>query len=127
MLHYADVGVDTAARYADGWKHEAERAVRDLLKYESEDFTRYDIRIEQQPAAIGILRTIENYQPDLVVMGTRGGGRLRRALVGSVANRVLHEITCDVLIVPEGSVGMPHSKSVLGKRVQAHRGREAKP
>jgi nucleotide-binding universal stress UspA family protein len=126
MLHYADVGMDTAARYANSWKREAGRAIRDLLKYESADFSRYDILIEQQPAAVGILRAIEHYQPDLLVMGTRGGGRFRRALVGSVANRVLHETTCDALIVPEGSFGMPYSRNVLGKRVQVHESRAAK-
>jgi len=126
MLHYADVGMDAAARYASGWKREAGRAVRDLLKYESEDFARYDIRIEQQPAAVGILREMGQFEPDLLVMGTSGGGPVRRALVGSVANRVLHEIACDALIVPDGSVGMPHSKTVLGRRVQSDAARIAK-
>jgi nucleotide-binding universal stress UspA family protein len=116
MLHYADVGVDTTARYARSWRREARRAVRDLLEYESVDFGRYDILIEQQPAAVGILRAIGHYRPDLLVMGTAGGGRLRRALVGSVANRVLHEAECDALIVPDGSFGAPQSRSVLGER-----------
>jgi hypothetical protein len=116
MLHYADVGMDSAVRYADGWRREAKRAVRDLLKYESAHFARYDIHIEQQPAAVGIARAIERYAPDLLVMGTHGGGRLRRALVGSVANRVLHETSCDTLIVPEGSFGTSRSKSVFGAR-----------
>jgi len=116
MLYYAGVGVDSVVRYAGSWRREAKRAVRDLLKYESAQFARYDVHIEQQPAAAGILRTIERYQPDLLVMGTHGGGRLRRALVGSVANRVLHESTCDVLIVPEGSFGASRSKSVFGVR-----------
>jgi nucleotide-binding universal stress UspA family protein len=113
MLHYADVGMDSAARYAHTWKREAKRAIRDLLKYESADFARYDVLIEQQPAAVGILRAIERYEPDLLVMGTRGGGRLHRALVGSVANRVLHETTCDALIVPEGSFGLARSRRLI--------------
>lgn len=116
MLHYADVGMDSAVRYANSWRREARRAVRDLLKYEGADFARYDILVEQQPAAVGILRAIKRYRPDLLVMGTAGGGRLRRALVGSVANRVLHEAACDALIVPDGSFGVPHSKTVLGER-----------
>jgi nucleotide-binding universal stress UspA family protein len=120
MLHYADVGLASAARYAISWKREARTAVRDLLKYESADFTRYDILIEQLPTAVGILHTIERYKPDLLVMGTSGGGRLRRALVGSVANRVLHEANCDALIVPEGSFGVPQSKRVLGERRALH-------
>jgi hypothetical protein len=89
-----------------------------MLKYESDDFNRYDILIAQQPAAVGILGAVERYEPDLIVMGTSGAGRLRRALVGSVANRVLHEIKCDALIVPDGSFGAARSKSVLGQRAR---------
>ena len=49
-------------------------------------------------------------------MGTHAVGRLRRALVGSIANRVLHETTCDVLIVPEGSFGVSRNKRAFGER-----------
>jgi nucleotide-binding universal stress UspA family protein len=116
MLYYAGVGIDSVGRYGEGWRREAKRAVRDLLKYESAQFARYDIHLEQQPAAVGILQAIEHYEPDLLVMGTHGGGRLRRALVGSVANRVLHKTACDVLIVPEGSFGASRSHTVFGVR-----------
>ena len=116
MLYSADIGMETVARYADNWRREARQSVRELLRFESEDAAQYEIHIEQRPAAPGILHAIEYFAPDLLVMGTRGGGRLRRALVGSVANRVLHETHCDVLIVPEGSVGAPRSKLMFGGR-----------
>lgn len=116
MLHHADVGMDSVARYADDWQREARSAVRDLLRYESANSARYDIHIEQQPAAAGILQAIGRNSPDLLVMGTHGGGRLRRALVGSVANRIIHDTSCDVLIVPEGCFGASRSKLVFGAR-----------
>ncbi|MBN7773258.1 universal stress protein [Clostridium aminobutyricum] len=37
---------------------------------------------------------------DLIVMGYRGLGTVKRALMGSVATHVLHETTCPVTIVP---------------------------
>lgn len=114
MLYSADVGLKAGARYATNWKHEANRTLRELLSYESDNASRYDIHIEQEPAAPGILQAVEHLSPDLLVMGTRGGGRLRRALVGSVANRVLHETGCDVLIVPDGSVGESRSRMEFG-------------
>src|SRR5690349_8270786 len=104
-LYSADVGPETVARYAENWNRDAKRVVRELIDHESNDASRYVIHIEQKPAAPGILQAIEHSSADLLVMGTRGGGRLRRALVGSVANRVLHEAECDVLIVPDGSNG----------------------
>jgi len=124
MLYSADVAPETVGRYAENWKRDANQAVRELLNLESDDASRYAIHIEQKPAAPGILQAIEHFSPDLLVMGTRGGGRLRRALVGSVANRVLHETDCDVLIVPEGSVGRTRSKVEFGGR-RSPRGIEA--
>jgi universal stress protein E len=114
MLDYAGVGVDAMARYAEGWQREAVRAVRGLVRSESVDLDRYDIAVEHGPPAPAILRAIGSYEPDLIVMGTRGQGRLRRAFLGSVANRVLHELACDALIVPEGSFGAPGHKDLRG-------------
>jgi universal stress protein E len=79
------------------------RAVRNLLERERSYFGGFEIRLEQGEPAGAILHAVGEYQPDLLVMGTRGMGRLRRAMSTSVANRVLQEIERDVLIVPEGS------------------------
>jgi len=117
-LDYAGVSVDAIARYAEGWEREAERIIRGLVQTESVDPERYDINIDHGHPASAILRAIESYEPDLIVMGTRGRGRLRRAFLGSVANRVLHELSCDALIVPEGA-------SVMAGRKVLPRGRSA--
>ncbi|MES1171714.1 MAG: universal stress protein [Bacteroidota bacterium] len=37
---------------------------------------------------------------DLIVMGSHGRSGLRRALLGSVAEQVLHKVKCPVLVVP---------------------------
>jgi nucleotide-binding universal stress UspA family protein len=124
ILDYAGVGVDAITRYATDWKREATRAVRGLLRSESDELERYEIAIEEGQPASAILRAVEGYKPDLIVMGTRGRGRLRRALLGSVANRVLHELSCDALIVPEGSFDAPRSKDARSARLPSHRGRE---
>jgi universal stress protein E len=87
-----------------GWVRNAETAVRDLLKRHTRDFTRYNIVLQQNRAPAGIMEAAERIRPDLIVMGTRGHGRFRRALLGSVANEVLPAATCDVLIVPDGSL-----------------------
>jgi len=114
MMYSSDVGTETIARYAENWRRDAHQTVRELLNYESNDAARYYVHVEPKLATPGILKAIEYFSPDLLVMGTRGGSRLRRALVGSVANRILHETSCDVLIVPEGSFGASRSKVMFG-------------
>jgi nucleotide-binding universal stress UspA family protein len=103
ILDYAGVGAEATTRYAMGWKREALQGIHGLLRSERANLGRYEIVIEEGQPAAAILGAIERYEPDLIVMGTRGRGRLRRALLGSVANRVLHELSCDALIVPDGS------------------------
>jgi nucleotide-binding universal stress UspA family protein len=48
-----------------------------------------------------ILAAIERLGVQLVVMGRRGEGRLRRAILGSVVDGVLRDAPCPVVIVPE--------------------------
>jgi nucleotide-binding universal stress UspA family protein len=114
MLQLMDPRLDSIDQYGVDWTREAHQAISELLEYESANSARYDIRIERQPAASGILHAIDRCAPDLLVMGTRGAGRLRRALGGSIANRVLRETRCDVLNVPEGSFGSSRSKMEFG-------------
>jgi nucleotide-binding universal stress UspA family protein len=39
----------------------------------------------------------------LLVMGSRGYGPARRALLGSVSAGVVHDIACPVMVVPRGA------------------------
>jgi nucleotide-binding universal stress UspA family protein len=75
-------------------------AMRDLLEQESADPRRYELVLTQGDPLPTILSAIGKRQPDLLVMGTRGDGRMRRAVLGSVANQLLKAAPCDILIVP---------------------------
>ena len=100
-LHYG-FGPDSITTCSIVEKSEAEGAVRNMLECESDASARYEILIEQSCIPTTVVRAIDQYQPDLLVMGTRGRGRVHGALFGSVANRILREVACDTLIVPEG-------------------------
>jgi len=50
-----------------------------------------------------ILAVAERVGADLVVMGRRDGGSLRRAVLGSVVDGVLRASRCPVLVVPEAA------------------------
>ena len=53
------------------------------------------------PAAFEIVRRAEERGADLLVVGSHGRGAIRRFLLGSVAERVLREAGCPVMIVPD--------------------------
>jgi nucleotide-binding universal stress UspA family protein len=50
--------------------------------------------------ASAILRYVEEVEADLVVLGTRGFGAIRRALIGSVASTIARSAPCPILLVP---------------------------
>lgn len=103
MLRSAGVGTEEVISYVNHSRREAAAEIRDLLKRTSADHTRYGVVIGDSHPARAIRRAVEMYQPDLLVMGTNGG-RVRRALIGSVASQVMDAADCDVLVVPRGSV-----------------------
>jgi len=49
-----------------------------------------------------ILLVTEREKPDLLVMGSRGLSGFERAMLGSVSLKVLHHVTCDMMIVRNG-------------------------
>jgi universal stress protein E len=100
MLNLASVTSEHVASYGRAWRLEKTREIRNLLELETGNPDRFSIHIEHAGAVRGILNAVETFRPDLVVMGTRGGGRLHRAVLGSVANRVVQNVACDVMVVP---------------------------
>jgi nucleotide-binding universal stress UspA family protein len=63
------------------------------------------------PAA-EIVEHAKRHSADMIVVGTHGHGAVARFILGSVADRVLHEATCPVLVTKahKGKVTKPKSK-----------------
>jgi nucleotide-binding universal stress UspA family protein len=55
-----------------------------------------DLLVEPGDPATVIAATAQKVGADLIMMGTHGGGFLRRFLLGSVAGKVLHDTDCAV-------------------------------
>jgi universal stress protein E len=103
MMTSAGMAADVVSRYSEAWREEAEVALRARLMLASEDFARYELRVENGTPSEVIQNVVRRVRPDLLVLGTRGRDRLGRALLGSVANRVMATARCDVLVVPDRS------------------------
>ena len=59
----------------------------------------YEREVAKGAPAHTLVDILENYGCDLVVMGARGQGTLRSALLGSVSHEVLHAAGVPVMIV----------------------------
>jgi nucleotide-binding universal stress UspA family protein len=62
-------------------------------------FARRDVIVAEGRAAEQLVATVRQSQIDLVVLGTRGGGSVKRLLLGSTSEQVLSSAPCSVLIV----------------------------
>ena len=47
-----------------------------------------------------LLEYAERVAAEVMVIGRRGAGLIERIMLGSVANRVVHDAECPVLLVP---------------------------
>ena len=63
----------------------------------------YEIEVASGDPAHTLIDILENFGCDMVVMGARGQGMLRSALLGSVSHEVLHAAQVPVLIVKQAA------------------------
>src|SRR3954464_10584892 len=97
MAYFGAVGeaVATAARGAEA---EAERIVRRACEQVPDDVS-VVTALTEDPIGPAIVRKIREGGHDLVVMGSRGRGAVRSALLGSVSHYVLNHSPIPILIV----------------------------
>jgi nucleotide-binding universal stress UspA family protein len=82
----------------------AEDAAREMLESQAEKIREMDVEVSGVHAVAGrpdaeIVRVAEEVGAGLVVVGGRGLGPVRRAVMGSVSLSVVHHSHCSVLVV----------------------------
>ncbi len=97
----AGVAANLLDTYSDACKREARSGLQDLLRTVSNDSSRYELILENATSTAAVQGVVSRLNPDLLIFGTRGRGRFRRALLGSVASRMLSGARSDVLVVPD--------------------------
>jgi nucleotide-binding universal stress UspA family protein len=90
------VGASTVQDYH---RVEAEKVLDPIRKFLDKHGLRYRASWVVGPNAVEIVRTAEREKAHMIVMGTHGHGLLGRALMGSVAQRVVTDCSVPVLLV----------------------------
>jgi universal stress protein A len=91
--------VPVSPQYVDGLRHDAEAHLHGLLSAAETARFHGHYGVLFGDAHAEILDYISREQIDLVVMGTHGRSGVVRALMGSVAEKVVRTAPCPVLVV----------------------------
>ena len=75
--------------------------------------------VHEGPAAAAIVQEARTWNADLVVVGTRGNGLMRRLLLGSTARSVLNHAAASVLIARRAVKAVPHTEDTSSEPVEA--------
>jgi nucleotide-binding universal stress UspA family protein len=92
------VGADALAEAMSGARAEADSIIRRARNRVPEDLPVTTI-VTDEPIRCALIKQVKTGCHDLVVMGSRGRGAVRSALLGSVSHYVLHHSPVPVLIV----------------------------
>lgn len=81
---------------SDAQRNVLDRALRAV------DLTGVDYETQEEigEPSSRLIDVCNRVEADVLVVGRRGAGLLRRMMVGSVANHLVHEAPCPVLVVP---------------------------
>jgi nucleotide-binding universal stress UspA family protein len=95
---YSGSGSGAAQALRDELEHDAERIIRRARERLPDDLPATTI-LSHDPVGAALLSRIEDGHHDLLVMGSRGRGAVKSAVLGSVSQYMLHHSPVPVLIV----------------------------
>jgi nucleotide-binding universal stress UspA family protein len=97
MVEAAGIDFEALQR---AWVDAAREQFRKLLERRHLDPSLLSTHIMVGRPDVEIVRFARERGADLIVMGTHGYGGVKRLLLGSVADHVVRQATCPVLVVP---------------------------
>jgi nucleotide-binding universal stress UspA family protein len=82
-------------------KEEMQKFLDKILKIAEENSVEVKIQIIEESGSVirAILEYAENEKTDLIIVGTRGNSKVKKLLIGSVAEGVVTYAHCPVLVV----------------------------
>jgi nucleotide-binding universal stress UspA family protein len=88
------------------WIDQARHQLIDLAAGCKLDPQRVTTAVEVGSPAAEIVRYAHDHAAQVIVLGSHGHGSVRRFMLGSVADRVLRQASCPVMLVPHRSLRM---------------------
>ncbi len=95
-VQYVETFAREMHKQAEGYVDEAATVIRKVLPDADIDLTTL-VKVGATDRVI--IETAEEWQADLIVVGSHGRGFWGRALLGSVSDAVIHHAPCSVLVV----------------------------
>jgi nucleotide-binding universal stress UspA family protein len=97
LLNAADTGVQPAVFTASA-KEEARKLINDFRKSLRQELAALEF-VQIGTPLTEIVNAAKDWPADLIVIGSHGRGGVKRALLGSVAEGVMRNAPCPVLVV----------------------------
>ena len=98
-----------------------EQQLRELVRSNTRDAPPPELLVEQGNAADAILSVAARMRADVIVMGTHGRRGYDRMMLGSVAERVMRNAPCPVLVVNKPPDGFSATSNEVGEEHRLHR------
>jgi nucleotide-binding universal stress UspA family protein len=98
-----------------------EQQLRELVRSNTRDAPAPELLVEQGNAADAILSVAARMRADAIVMGTHGRRGYDRMMLGSVAERVMRNAPCPVLVVNKPPEGFSTASNEAGQEHRLHR------
>lgn len=114
-MPYVNYAAGMSVDFTEHYEREARKVLEhqvDLVRSEGGEVTGSESVMA--PPVDAVVDLCERLHPDMVVMGSRGMGPVRRVLVGSVSEGVVHHAQCPVLVVRGGDGAWPPSRILVG-------------
>ena len=83
----------------EGFRKESEKILENCKEIGKKNATEIQTVLMEGDAASQIIQYSEKANFDTIIMGHRGSGRFKGMVLGSVTQKVLHQIKCSILIV----------------------------
>ena len=98
----------------EGLERDAKQLLDSLSKLCMQRGLKHRLLQLKSDSRTAILKTAEDEKVDLIVVGSRGLGAIKRFLLGSVSDHIVRYANCPVLVVRQGEGIQPGQEDTIG-------------